>query len=323
MKYINKFAAAGIAALTLVTTSAQAEVVTIATGAEGSLAYNSGQAIAKVANGHGITARTQPIVGYHPLLNAGELDFGFASSVEAEYAYTGTGNYNRAMPNLRMVGVMFPLTTGIMAPADLNLNSIHDLKGRSDLRIASEYTSSTIIPFYIGGALANGGMGYDDFENVPVANFVAGIKALGNGLVDVALVSLNNGAGKEANIKLKDRGGLQYISLDDSAESVAAFKEFLPAAYLRPMKQNNNILGLNKQGANIVAIPWVMMTHADADEETVYKLTKVVAENNAALKSSFGLFGLAKTATMAPANKMPYHPGALRYYREAGIKVGE
>lgn len=323
MKYFTKFAAAGVAALTMATTSVQAEVVTVATGAEGSLAYNSGQAIAKVANAHGIVARTQPIVGYHPLLNAGELDFGFASSVEAEYAYTGTGNYDRKLPNLRMVGVMFPLTTGIMAPADLGINSIHDLKGRSDLRIASEYTSSTIIPYYISGALANGGYSYDDFENVPVANFVAGIKALGNGLVDIALVSLNNGAGKEANIKLQDRGGLQYISLDESPEAMAAFQQYLPAAYLRKFGQNKNIPGLQKQGANIVAIPWVMMTHADADEETVYQLTKTVAENNAALKSSFGLFGLAKTATMAPANKMPYHPGALRYYKEAGIKVGQ
>jgi len=25
---------------------------------------------------------------------------------------------------------------------------------------------------------------------------------------------------------------------------------------------------------------------------------------------------------MAPANEVPYHPGALRYYKEAGIKVG-
>ncbi len=47
---------------------ARAQVVTIATGAQGSLAYNSGQAVAKVANEIGITARTQPLVGYLPLI---------------------------------------------------------------------------------------------------------------------------------------------------------------------------------------------------------------------------------------------------------------
>ena len=75
------------------------------------------------------------------------MDFGFSNGVEAEYAlYGGTGNYDRAHPNMRLVGVMFPLTTGLMAPCDLGLKTVADLKAKAgDLRIASEYTSSTII----------------------------------------------------------------------------------------------------------------------------------------------------------------------------------
>ena len=192
MKTLKRTIAAGLAALALSATAVSAQVVTIATGAQGSLAYNSGQAVAKVANDVGIVARTQPLVGYLPLLDSGEIDFGFSNGVEAEYALTGTGNYDRATPNLRLVGVMFPLRTGIMVPADTGIATISDLKAQTGkLRIASEYTSSTIIPYYIGGALANGGMTYDDFQKVPVASFVAGIHALGDGLVDIALVSLN------------------------------------------------------------------------------------------------------------------------------------
>jgi TRAP transporter TAXI family solute receptor len=303
--------------------AASAQVVTVATGAQGSLAYNSGQAVAKVANENGITARTQPLVGYLPLLETGEIDFGFSNGVEAEYALTGTGNYDRAHPNVRLVGTMFPLTTSIMAPCDLGLKSVADLEGRAgELRIASEYTSSTIIPYYIGGALANAGLAYDDFQQVPVASFVAGIEALGDGLVDIALVSLNAGAGQQAAVKLQSRGGLCYISLDDSDAGVAAFKEFLPAGTIASLKQNENVTGLQDYGANLIRIPWMMLTHADADEELVYSMTKIVAENNEALKASFGLFGLAKPETMAPANAVPYHPGAVRYYDEAGIKVG-
>jgi len=69
-------------------------------------------------------------------------------------------------------------------------------------------------------------------------------------------------------------------------------------------------------------IPWMMLTHASASEELVYKLTKIIAENKTALKESFGLFRLAKLEKMAPANEVPYHPGALKYYKEAGVKVG-
>lgn len=314
---------AGIAALTFTATTASAEVVTMATGAQGSLAYNAGQAVGKVANDNGITARTQPLVGYLPLINNGEVDFGYSNAVEAAFALNGTGNYTRKNPNMRLVGVMFPLSTGLMAPCDLNLKSIADLKAKAaELRIASEYKSSTIIPFYIGGSLANGGMSYDDFKQIPVANFIAGIKALGDEQVDIALVSLNNGAGKQASVKLKDRGGLCYISQDDSEEGIANFKSFLPAGSIHTFKQNEKLNGLAGYGANLIRIPWMMLTNSDVSEELVYEITKIVAENKDALKKSFGLFNGANTSTMAPLNEVPYHPGALKYFEEAGIKVG-
>lgn len=319
-----KLCGLGLAAGLLMASAANAQVVTIATGAQGSLAYNSGQAVAKIANEKaGITARTQPLVGYLPLINTGEVDFGFSNGVEAGFALTGTGNYDRANPNLRMVGTMFPLRTGLMVVADSGIRTIADLKAKaSTLRIASEYTSSTIIPFYIAGALANGGMTYDDFQKVPVSSFVKGIEALGSGLVDVSLVSLNSGAGKKAEALLQGQGGLQYVSLDTSPDAVAAFREFLPAASIVSLPANDNIPGL-KAPANIAEIPWMMLTHKDAPEELVYEMTKAIAENNEALSASFGAFKRAKLETMAPANIVEYHPGAMKYYEEAGIPVGK
>ncbi|MCB1347201.1 MAG: hypothetical protein KDK11_00605, partial [Maritimibacter sp.] len=120
---MTKFTATltGLALATGLATGAAAQVVTVASGAQGTLAYNTGQAVAKVANEAGITARTQPLVGYLPLINSGEVDFGFASGVEAGYAVEGSGNYDRAHPNIQLVGTMFHLTTGIMAPCDLGL----------------------------------------------------------------------------------------------------------------------------------------------------------------------------------------------------------
>lgn len=76
----------------------------MATGAQGSLAYNSGQAVARIANDNGITVRTQPLVGYMPLLQVGEVDFGFSNGVEAEFAYEGNGNFDRPHPDVRLVG---------------------------------------------------------------------------------------------------------------------------------------------------------------------------------------------------------------------------
>ncbi|PLX38591.1 MAG: hypothetical protein C0606_10425 [Hyphomicrobiales bacterium] len=308
--------------------TAAAQVVGIATGQAGSLGHSTGQAVAKVLNlKAGIAARPQPMAGtaaYIPLINRGEAAFGFCNAVEAEYALNGTGNFEgKPNPDLRMVGVMFPLRTGLMAAADAGLGTIEDVKAKSkDLKIASEYTASSIIAYYIAGALANGGMTYDDFQQIPVANFVQGMQALGDGLVDVTLISLNSAAGKKVNAQLQSRGGIQYVSLDASPEGQARFKEFLPAASIVSMKANEKIAGLQK-AANIIEIPWVMVTNKDAPDELVYNVTKAIAENNTELKKAFGAFGRGKAEAMAPAHAMAYHPGALKYYEEAGIKVGE
>ncbi len=315
---------AGLALAASLATAASAQVVTVASGAQGSIAYNTGQAVAKVANEAGITARTQPLVGYLPLINSGEVDFGFSSIVEAGYALEGSGNYDRAHPNIQLVGTMFNLTTSIMAPCDLGLTDVAALKAKAgDLRIASEYTSSTIIAFYIMGALANGGMSYDDFQQVPVASFVAGMEALGDGLVDVALVSLNAGAGQQAAVKLKDRGGLCYISLDDSEAGLAGLKTFMPDAGITARAQNDKLNGLQSYGANLISIPWVLITNGDVSDDLVYDLTKALAENKPALAESFGLFNGFDPETMAPASVVPYHAGAARYFDDAGIAYGE
>ncbi len=322
MHELKTLATAGLITLTIAM-PAHAQVISMATGAQGSLAYNSGQAVAVVANENGLTVRTQPLVGYMPLLNSGEIDFGYVNGAEAAFAYTGTGNFDREHPDVRLVGTMFPLTTGIMAPCDLGLESVNDLVGKSDLRVASEYTSSTIIPYYIEGTFATAGLSYSDFQNVPVSSFVDGINALGDGLVDIALVSLNAGAGQQAAVQLQDRGGLCYISMNDGEEALAAYTAVLPSGTIRALPQNENINGLQNWGANLVAVPWMLLANANVDEQVVYDLIKVIHQNQEALTASFGSFGSADFSAMAPANVTPYHPGAVRYYEEAGVSVNQ
>jgi TRAP transporter TAXI family solute receptor len=67
---------------------------------------------------------------------------------------------------------------------------------------------------------------------------------------------------------------------------------------------------------------WVaLLAGAHVPDEVVYKYVKAIAENEARVQSIGGSlktsFTRAKMATN-PAN-VPYHPGALRYYREAGL----
>ncbi|MCB1327996.1 MAG: TAXI family TRAP transporter solute-binding subunit [Maritimibacter sp.] len=318
---------AACAALAVLTgLPAAAQVVGIVTDQPGSLGYNAGQAVAKIANQEGgILARAQPLAGtraYMPLINNGEFDFGFGNAVEVAYAYEGSHSFDDLPnPDLRLVGVMFPLRTGLMVTADSGIVTIEDVRDRSsEIRVASDYTASTIIADIISGGLANGDMTYDDLINVPVSNFVKGMEALGEGLVDLTLISLNSAGGKEVNAKLQNRGGIRYVSLDMSEEGQEKLRTYLPTASVIRLEANPDIPGLG-EAANIIEFPWVMVASSHTSDEVVYDMVKTLAEHQDALAASFGPFRNMSVPTMAPVSSVPYHPGALRYYEEAGIAV--
>jgi TRAP transporter TAXI family solute receptor len=67
---------------------------------------------------------------------------------------------------------------------------------------------------------------------------------------------------------------------------------------------------------------WVsLLAGSHVPDEVVYKYVKAIAENEARVQAIGGSlktsFTTAKMATN-PAN-LPYHPGALRYYKEKGL----
>lgn len=71
-------------------------------------------------------------------------------------------------------------------------------------------------------------------------------------------------------------------------------------------------------GANLGT---VLIANASLDDEKAYQITKAIVENAEALKSSHGAWSqFDPTAAMLPENTgIPLHPGAQRYYEEAGL----
>lgn len=71
-------------------------------------------------------------------------------------------------------------------------------------------------------------------------------------------------------------------------------------------------------GANLGT---VLIANAGLDEETAYQITRTIIENADALKASHGAWAnFDPKEAMKPENiGVPLHPGAERYYREAGL----
>jgi TRAP transporter TAXI family solute receptor len=305
---------------------AAAQVAVFATNPQGSLGYRTGIAVAKTvtAKADGVTGRPQPMGGsttYIPIVNRGEVDFGFSNGMETLYAYKGIGTFEgRPHPNLRMVGRMFPLRTGLATVTDFGVDSIHDLKKLKGKRITSKYTSLSIIEIFIKGTLANGNMDYSLFKQVPVSGFAKGIFALGEGKTDITWISLGSGAGRKVNTQLRSRGGFTYVDMDVSPDAAARFKKWMPAAKI-VLESNTKMPGITKP-THIVEIDYVLFTHKDMSAETVYKVTKALAQNKAHLAKSMGAFNRLKPETFAEPQMAPYHPGAIKAIKELGLKMG-
>ena len=72
---------------------------------------------------------------------------------------------------------------------------------------------------------------------------------------------------------------------------------------------------------NTISQPNVLVTRADLAGDDIYQLTKAIYENLAylsAIHKATAVMSLDKAIAGLP---MPLHPGAVRYYREQGIKI--
>ena len=64
----------------------------------------------------------------------------------------------------------------------------------------------------------------------------------------------------------------------------------------------------------------VLCTSIDVPERVVYEAVKTLHQNKAALAATFAAFNMLQPDRMAkPVKEVEFHPGALKYYQEAGI----
>ncbi len=296
---------------------AQAQVVGVATNPQGSLYYSVGTAVAEVMQQKAqITARVQPMSGsgaYAPLLNSGQVEFGLMNAIDVANAFSGVDNFaGRKNPNLRLVGVMFSLPIDIAVPNDSPIKTIQDLKG---IRMPSQFTAQSTIRAVQDAVLATGGLSTADMKPFPVADYVKGMMALGDGKVDAALFGLGTAASQEVNVALSSHGGLRYISLSNTPESVAALRKVFPGGYLTLVQPSPALVGILGP-TTIMAYSAYLVTSSHVPEDVVYKATKAIFENKPVLAAASATMKRFDPDVMAEANEVPYHPGAEKFFKE-------
>ncbi len=197
--------------------------------------------------------------------------------------------------------------------ADSNIRTIADLKGK---RVSSEFNAQKTIARIIEAHLANAGLSYKDVIGVPAPNVVRQAEDFKTGKVDVLFFALDSGAIKEASASV---GGLKVLEVNASPDAVKRIQAVLPGAYVIQVSPAPALDGIAKP-TNLIAFDMVLNTSAKVSEDVVYKVAKAIYENKKDLVATFPPFALLSPQNMAkPIEGVSFHPGAIKFYKEAGL----
>jgi TRAP transporter TAXI family solute receptor len=305
------------AAALLIATPATAQTISIVTTPAGSYTNSVGAAVAKAIFDHAklrAVVRPQATIGFDEV-ESGGAEFNVSNAFDSAFFVTGTGDYEGrgAKPGLRLVGALLPFRVAMHVRADSALRVMADLKGK---RVSSGFVAQKTVGRTIEAHLANAGLSYNDVVKVPTPNVAGATQDFTAGKVDVVYFALGSGSGKQAAASV---GGLRVLAIDAAPDAVRRLQALLPGAYVMGIEPEPGLDGVTAP-TDIDAFDVVLNTAASVPDDVVYRVAKAIHESARELAQTFAPFRLFDPRQMAkPLAGVPMHPGAMRFYREAGL----
>jgi TRAP transporter TAXI family solute receptor len=244
-------------------------------------------------------------------IQSGAAESGFTQSDVAYWAYSGTGLYEGKgkVDNLRLIATLYPETVHLVARADAGIKSVADLKGK---RVSlDEPGSGTIVDARL--VLSAYGITEQDIHPEYLKPGPAGEK-LQDGALDA--YCFVGGYPTGAIVELAATNNITLVPISGpEAEKLLSEQKFF-ATDTVPADTYKNV---GETQTISVAAQWV--TSAAQPDDLVYNIVKSLY-NEANQKSLQAGHAKGKLITLENATVgagIPFHPGAERFYKEAGV----
>ncbi|AXV17649.1 immunogenic protein (plasmid) [Neorhizobium sp. SOG26] len=244
-------------------------------------------------------------------IQSGSMESGFTQSDVAYWAHSGTGLYEGKgkVEDLRLIATLYPETIHLVARKDAGINSVADLKGK---RVSiDEPGSGTIVDARI--VLGAYGLTENDIKAEHLKPGPAGDRLRDGGLDAYFFVG---GYPTGAISELATSSGISLVPINGPEvekllEEYTFFsKDTVPADTYKDVGETNTIS---------VAAQWV--TSAKQSDEVIYNITKTLWNDatRAALDAGHAKGKLITLQNATTSLGIPLHPGAEKFYREAGV----
>ena len=252
------------------------------------------------------------------LMRDGQAQFGILQGLFGRYAAQGSGPLEGEGPQawLRSVANIWPNVEHFVIANDFALTGTIDdltnLQGR---------------PFSIGarnsgtegsGREILGGLGIDpESFDIVYQGYNPSAEGLQNGTIDG--VNMPGGVPVSAVTQaFAARSDITLLAFDD--EQIARANGEGPPLWTAYTVEAGAYPNLD-QDVVTIAQPNFLAVHEDVDEEAVYLITKTMFENLEFLRNIHPATNLMTLETAISGLPAPLHPGALRYYEEAGLDI--
>ncbi len=235
----------------------------------------------------------------------GEIAFTLGDSLALAVAGDTEAGFPAPLDKLRTVAAIYPNFVQIVASEESGIKTLADLKGKR-LSVGAPASGTELNARAI---LAAAGMSYDDLGQVEYLPFAESVELMKNRQLDATLQS----------------AGLGVASIRDLASSVPITVVEVPADVVTkagsPYQAATIPAGTYEgQDADVqtAAVQNYLVTHADVPEDVVYAMTKATFENLDDLQAAHAAAKDIKLEGAAANPPAPLHPGAERYFKEAG-----
>jgi hypothetical protein len=293
---------------------AQQKFVNVLTGGQSGVYYPMGVALSQIfgkalPDAKVTVQSTKASAENLNLLQAGRGEIAFTLADALSDGWNGDKEAGFATPlkKLRAVAGIYSNYIQIVASAESGIKTLADLKGKR-ISVGAPKSGTEL---NARAVLKAAGLSYSDFSKVEYLAFGESVELMKNRQLDVTLQS----------------AGLGVASIRDLATSVAILVVPIPAdvvakvgdaAYQPATIPANTYPGQTADTATI-AIKNFLVSHEGVPADMVYAMTKSMFENLDTLVAAHNAAKGIKKETAVSGTGVTFHPGAEKYYREAGL----
>ncbi len=292
--------------------------LSIATGGTGGVYYPYGGALAHLitSNVPG-TQATAEVTGASvdnlKLLQLGRVDLAFTLADTLAEAVQGTGPFQEtgAVGSARTLAVLYTNYTHVVARAGSGINRVADLKGRV-VSVGSPGSGTELVADRVLGAA-----GLDPRRDITrhALGVTESVGALKDGKLDAFFWS--GGAPTPALQDLAATPGMSVAFLPQDDLLLVLQRDFGSRLYHPAVIPAGVYRGIDDQ-TGVVGVTNVLVASSALDEDTAYAIVKLMFDRKDELVAAHPEARHLEVPGSADASPAPFHPGAIRYYREHG-----